>query len=64
MKIKMYLHGSKESAIERAEEMGLDEVAEKKFMYALYEVEFELEVDKLTGDYKILSVKDGDQELS
>lgn len=34
-----------------------------EFVYALYEVTFELEVDTETGKYTILSVSDGKQKL-
>lgn len=55
--IKMYLHSSKDSNYEKAEELGLSEEATQKFKYALYEVEFDVEVDMETGDTKILSFK-------
>ena len=53
---KMYLHGSKDSNYDKAEELGLSEEAQKNFAYALYEVTFDVEVDTETGDTKILKV--------
>lgn len=55
--IKMYLHGSKDSNWETGEEIGLSEDAIKEnFAYALYEVEFDVEVDMETGETKIMTV--------
>ncbi len=54
--IKHYLHSDKETNRDIGQEAGLTEEALKEFRYALYEVEFELEVDTETGDYKILTV--------
>ena len=59
--IKMYLHGSKESNYETGKEMGLKGKALDNFCYALYEVEFDVEVDRDTGAIEILKC-DG-QEL-
>lgn len=53
---KMYLHGSKESNYEEGKELGLSKEALNNFCYALYEVEFDVEVDIKTGDTKILTV--------
>jgi hypothetical protein len=60
--IKMYLHSSKEDNVDKfveefldGDDENYDEVPDK-FRYALYEVEFEMEVDSETGDYKILKV--------
>lgn len=58
IKTKMYLHGDKESARETGKELKLKGEALKNFLYALYEVEFLLEVDTKTGEYKILKVKE------
>lgn len=53
--IKMYLHGDKESNWEQGKKIGLsDEAISENFAYALYEVEFDVEVDMETGDTKIL----------
>jgi hypothetical protein len=59
MKAKIYLHSSKEDMVCQAEEAGItSKKALEKLAYALYEVEFELEIDPKTGEYKILSVKE------
>lgn len=52
----MYLHGSKEDNWDKGEEIGLSEKALDKFKYALYEVEFEIEVNEETGESTILKV--------
>jgi hypothetical protein len=57
------VHSSKESMADMAEEIGLSGEAAKKFMYALYELQCEMEVDRETGDYRLLRVSDGDQVL-
>ena len=62
MKVSRYLHSDKESNLDTAEGLGLDEKAQNEFMYALYEVEFQLEV-QADGSYKILKVIDGDNVL-
>lgn len=62
MKVSRYLHSDKESNLDTAEGLGLDEKAQNAFMYALYEVEFQLEV-QADGSYKILKVIDGDNVL-
>jgi hypothetical protein len=60
--IKMYLHSNKESNTDKYIEEFLDgdydrcEEVPDKFMYALYEVEFDVEVDLITGDTIILKV--------
>lgn len=72
MKIRMkrYLHSSKDSNCcdleDVAEKLGItiSDKALHNFCYALYEVEFELEVDTETGEYTILSVKDGKKVLT
>jgi len=53
---KMYLHGSKESNCEAGEELRLSKKALENFVYALYEVEFDVEIDTKTGDTKIIAV--------
>lgn len=53
--ITTYLHSSKETMREEAAEAGLSEEAQDEFRYALYEVEFELEVNE-HGEYEILRV--------
>lgn len=61
-KVSVYLHRDKETNLETAEGLELNEKAQNEFMYALYEVEFELEVND-DGSYKILKVTDGDNVL-
>jgi len=59
MIITHYLHSNKEDWYEEIDEHHIhDDVR-----YALYEVEFTLDIDPTTGSYKILQVKDGDQIL-
>jgi len=60
--IKMYLYSSKESNTDTYIEEFLDDDYDRyeevpdKFRYALYEVEFKVEVDTETGDTRILKV--------
>ena len=58
VKTKMYLHGDEENFYDDAKEIGLnpDNAAFREFSNALYEVEFEVEVDTETGETKILKV--------
>ena len=56
IKTKMYLHGSKDDNYTTGEELGLKGNALKNFAYALYEVEFDVEVDTITGDCVITHV--------
>lgn len=64
--IKMYLHSSKESNVDKYLEEFLDEDYDRydevpdNFKYALYEVEFDVEVDTETGDTNILKVNGKD----
>lgn len=51
--IEMYLHGSKDTNWELAQEMGLSETASGNFTYALYEVKLDVELDT---DTKIVAV--------
>ncbi len=53
---KMYLHSSKESNLEEGAEWGLTGDALKEFRYALYEVEFDVDVNVKTGEVIILKV--------
>lgn len=62
VKKKLFLHSSKDSNYETANEMGLSEEAAKNFSRSLYEVEFVCLVDKETGDIEVLSVNIGDGE--
>lgn len=52
----LYLHGEDESFYSIGEELGLTGEALIMFSGALYEVEFEVEVDTNTGIINILSV--------
>lgn len=58
IKTKVYLHSDKDSMRYFGKQIGLSEKAMGEFIYALYEVEFNLEVDSKTGSYKITSVKE------
>lgn len=53
-----YLHSNKEDMYDIGQSLGLTGSALDQFMYALYEVEFDLEVDTVTGDYTIKNVKE------
>ena len=53
---KMYLYGDKESNYGTGEELGLEGEALKNFSYALYEVDFDVEVDTKSGDCRIIKV--------
>jgi len=55
IKTKLYLHSSKESMWDEGEELGLTEQQLDNFKYALYTVEFEVEVLE-DGNVKILKV--------
>lgn len=57
--IKMHLHGSKENSSWYAENNNLvfsNEDARTTFLYALYEVAFDVEVDLDTGNTRIITV--------
>ncbi len=56
MKYTTYLHNDKSSNMDKAEELGLSEEAIDKFVYSLYEVEFNMEVDVETGKTWIIGV--------
>lgn len=58
MIIKAYLHSDDESMRELGEESGLKFEALEEFSGALYEVEFELDVNEETGKYKIIKVSE------
>jgi len=55
IKYKAYLHQDKGSNIETAEELGID-IINTDFIYSLYEVELDMEVDVETGESWILKV--------
>jgi hypothetical protein len=60
MKHKMYLHSDKgANAYEGEEELGLSGQALENFMYALYEVEFDVDINEETGEVTIERVFDG-----
>jgi hypothetical protein len=55
-RVKMYLHGDKDSNWRTGHDIGLSEEAiRQEFKYALYEVEVEIEVNR-DGTYKMVSV--------
>ena len=54
--ITMYVHGSREDCAEKAEEIGLEGDAAKRFWYALEEFEVELEVNMDTGEAKLIKI--------
>jgi len=59
MQAKIYLHSSKEDMVSQAEEAGITNgEALNNFAYALYEVEFEMDIDPKNGSYKIMSIKE------
>ena len=53
---KVYLHSDKDSMFDKGIQLELSQDALAEFKYALYEVEFEIEVNKDTGKYEILKV--------
>ena len=59
-KIKMYLHSSKEANAHTIEEekLNLDKDARALFLFALYEVEFDVEVNEETGEAKVVAVSE------
>lgn len=69
-RVKAYLHSDKDTmhdqvvrAIGESVYRELSDVVQRKLTYLLYEVEFELNVDPLTGDYRIISIKDCNQVI-
>lgn len=56
MQTKVYLHSSKETMGDKADELGLTGEAASQFRYALSEVEFDIEVNPETGMTKIIAV--------
>lgn len=62
MKVTVYLHRDKETNLDTAQGLELNEKAQDEFMYALYEVEFDLEVNE-DGSYRVTEVRDSDQVL-
>lgn len=64
MKAKLYLHSDKNSMYYQGEKLKLSEKALKGFRYALYEVEFEVDIDEETGEVIIENVIYGNQILN
>ncbi len=66
---KEYLHSRKENGYYAAEQLGFDEENDlfwkvaKNIYGALYEVEFDMRVDQVTGDVEVKSVKIGNKEF-
>jgi len=56
IKTKAYLHSTKEDMYYKGTELGLTGKALESFMYALYEVELELEIEENTGKYRIVAI--------
>lgn len=64
--VKEYLHSRNDEYADWELNDGkprFDAKVHNKLHYRLYEVEFELEIDTTTGEYKILSVLDGNNYL-
>lgn len=55
MKVKVYVHSSKDSMWDKGVSLGLESEALRLFSYALCEVEFVLDVNA-DGTYKIVTV--------
>lgn len=51
-----YLHSNKTDNFEKAKELGLSEKVSDDFVYSLYEVEFNMEVDVETGETWIVGI--------
>jgi len=58
VKTKLYLHSSKEGMAEVGGELGLKGDAADNFLYTLYEVKFDVEVDTETGEAFATAVND------
>jgi len=56
MEYTAYLHSDKSTNIDKGKEIGLSAVAMDIFVYSLYEVEFNMEVDVETGETQILGI--------
>ena len=46
IKTKLYCHSSKDSMWAQGEELGLSDEALSNFIYTMYEVEFDVEIDE------------------
>lgn len=51
-----YLHSNKTDNAEKARELGLSEKVSEDFVYSLYEVTFNMEVDVETGETWIVGI--------
>jgi len=58
MKTKIYVKANKENNMIDGINLGLTGSALNNFMYALHEVEFDVEVNEETGNVTILKVND------
>lgn len=56
IRAKLYSHSSKDSNADKGDELGLSDKAMEKFCYALYEVEFDVEINRETGKVMITAV--------
>lgn len=63
MKTTLYLHSDKASMYNTMRDLDLSDEVSRVLRYALYEVEFDIEVDPETGHYEILEVRDGHRIL-
>jgi hypothetical protein len=50
IKAKFYAHSDKDSNFSQAEELGLRGEAFNTFRYCGYEIEFDIEIDDITGE--------------
>jgi len=58
LKAVVYLHSDKETLFNKGKELGLsDEAIENNFMYCLYELKINIEVNE-DGTYKIISCEE------
>lgn len=51
LKTKLYCHSNKESMYDKGEELGLSDEALDNFIYTMYEVEFDVEIDESGNAY-------------
>jgi hypothetical protein len=61
IKKTLYLHSDKGNMHYIGDEIGLSNTALSKFIYALFEVDFDLEIERATGEYKIVEIREGIQ---
>ncbi len=62
IKTKMYLHSEKDTNYGDGGELGLQDKALDSFKYALYEVEFDVEINEETGHATIVKLNGRDVE--